>query len=379
MKKAKKKGQWKQYLTLVPFLLIGAVCGVMMVRYLDRIVTPGSSVGAEPLSLFALFFLMYIGIFLQIIVHEAGHLVFGLLTGYRFSSFRIMNFMWIKQDGKLRFRRLSIAGTSGQCLMAPPELVDGRLPYVLYNLGGSLMNVLFSLLCLLILLVSSSVFLDTVMGMFAIFGFAFALINGIPMRLGTIDNDGYNALSLGKDPAALRAFWIQMKISEQTSLGVRLKDMSAEWFEIPADEAMGNSMVGALGVFAANRLMDAQNFSAADKLMAHLLGLESGIVGLYKSLMICDRIYCELIGQNRPEAVTGMLKKEQIKFMKSMKTYPSVLRTEYALALLSEQDEKKAQHILAQFEKCSRTHPYPNDIQSERELMQIAEQVRKSL
>ena len=379
MKKENKKGQWKQVLALVPFLLIGAICGVMMVRYLDRIVTPGSSMGTEVLSMLALFLLMYVGIFLQIIVHEAGHLVFGLLTGYRFSSFRIMNFIWVKQNGNLHFRRLSIAGTGGQCLMVPPDLVDGRLPYVLYNLGGSLMNVLFSGLCLLIAVICTSAFLDTVLGMFSIIGFAFALINGIPMRMGTIDNDGYNALSLGKEPAALRAFWLQMKISEQTSAGVRLKDMPADWFEVPTDEAMANSMIGALGVFAANRMMDAHDFSEADRLMEHLLRLKSGIVGLYKSMMTCDRIYCELISENRPEVVTGMLTKDQKKFMKSMKTYPSVLRTEYALALLSEQNEMKTAQLLSQFEKMAKTYPYPSDIASERELMQLALEHKNSL
>lgn len=352
---------------------------MMIVWFVERSASADRSAAEEILSMFSLLILMYVGIFLQIIVHEAGHLIFGLMSGYRFSSYRIMNFMWVKQDGKLHVRRLSIAGTSGQCLMAPPDLKDGKVPYVLYNLGGSLMNIFFSALCVLLMLIVPGFFLDTVFGMCAIIGFAFALINGIPMRMGPVDNDGYNALSLGKDPAALRAFWLQMKISEQTAAGVRLKDMPAEWFEIPEDEAMGNSMIGALGVFAANRMMDEHDFSAADKLMEHLLSLPSGIVPLYRRMMVCDRMYCELIAENRSEVVANMLTKEQKKFMKSMKTFPSVLRTEYALALLSDRDENKAAQVLSRFEKIARTYPYPSDIQSERELMQIAADQKNSL
>ena len=63
--------------------------------------------------------------FLQIVVHEAGHLVFGLLTGYQYSSFRIGSFMWVKLDGKIRLKRYSMSGTGGQCLMAPPDMADG--------------------------------------------------------------------------------------------------------------------------------------------------------------------------------------------------------------------------------------------------------------
>ena len=48
-------------------------------------------------------------------------------------------------------------------------------------------------------------------------GFGFALINGIPLRLGAINNDGCNARELGKDPEALRSLWVQLKITEQAA------------------------------------------------------------------------------------------------------------------------------------------------------------------
>lgn len=85
---------------------------------------------------------IYIVFLLQIIIHEAGHLVFGLLTGYRYSSFRIGSFMWVEENGKIRFKRLSLAGTGGQCLMSPPDMIDGKIPFVLYNLGGSFLNII---------------------------------------------------------------------------------------------------------------------------------------------------------------------------------------------------------------------------------------------
>ena len=68
--------------------------------------------------------------YISIIVHEAGHLAFGLMSGYTFSSFRIGSLMWIKQDRKIKLRRLSIAGTGGQCLMTPPEEKNGKNPVV---------------------------------------------------------------------------------------------------------------------------------------------------------------------------------------------------------------------------------------------------------
>lgn len=60
--------------------------------------------------------------FICVIVHEAGHLVCGLLTGYGFVSFRIFSFTFIREAGRLRVKRFAIAGTGGQCLLSPPEV-----------------------------------------------------------------------------------------------------------------------------------------------------------------------------------------------------------------------------------------------------------------
>ncbi len=131
----KKKIAWQQYIGVVFFMLIGAVCGLLMVKYVDETAQAGKTIAEEFLSLCGMFIIMYVAIFAQMIIHEAGHLVFGLLSGYQFSSFRIMSFMWVKENGQMKLRRLSVAGTGGQCLMAPPEPVDGNIPVVLYNLG----------------------------------------------------------------------------------------------------------------------------------------------------------------------------------------------------------------------------------------------------
>jgi hypothetical protein len=64
-----------------------------------------------------------------------------------------------------------------------------------------------------------------------------------------------------------------------------------------------------------------------------------------------------------------MLNNEQKKFMKQMKNFPSVLRTQYVHALLCENDTAKAENIKMQFENIAKTYPYPNDVQAERELM----------
>lgn len=368
----KKKKAWQQYMGITFMMLIGVVCGVFMGAYIER--SGSKSLYEEILSLAGLFIGMYVALFVHTIIHEAGHLIFGLLSEYGFSSFRIGSFMWMKENETIQFRRLSVAGTGGQCLMSPPDREDGKIPVILYNLGGAISNMIAGVLFLgLFFAVQDIPIFSTLMLIFAVAGFMAAMINGIPMRMGTVDNDGYNVFSLTRNAQARRSFWVQLKVNEQLARGIRLKDMPDEWFAVPADEAMKNSMVAVMGVFACNRLMDAENFEEADKLMAHMLAIESGMTGLHRKLLVCDRMYIELIGENRKDVLNRMLGKEQKQFMKQMKNFPSVLRTEYVYALLCERNIEKAQNIKVRFEKWAKRYPYPNDVKFERVLMEKAE------
>lgn len=372
-KNKKKKFPWQTALVFLVFVALGGFCGVMIARHMDTISTPDQTMG-ESLVLFAgMILVLYALLFLQIVVHEGGHLIFGLLSGYRFLSFRVGSFMWIKLEGKLRFKRLSLAGTGGQCLMDPPDMVDGKLPVVLYNLGGSILNLISALLCAgLFVLTQDLAFWPIVFLMAALIGVIYALINGIPLRMGAVDNDGHNALSLGKDPAALRSFWIQMKMAALQAQGVRLKDMPEEWFELPEEEGMKNSLVAVLAVFRCNRLMEEHKFQAAREEMTKLVSGENALMGIYQNLLTCDLIYCECLFENRPDRLERMLTKGQKKFMKNMKKFPSVLRTQYAYALLGEGDQAKAEKIRKEFEKVGKSYPYPIEWEGERELMDLA-------
>ncbi|MCR4722519.1 MAG: hypothetical protein K5629_01925 [Eubacteriales bacterium] len=206
----------------------------------------------------------------------------------------------------------------------------------------------------------------------AVIGLAFALMNGLPVKMGPVNNDGMNALDLSRSVEAVRAFWIQIRVNEQTSKGIRLKDMPDEWFEVPSDESMKNGINATLGVLACSRLMDQHRFEEADTLIERLLSGQNGIVGLYRNLMICDRMYVEMISENRKEILDGMRSDELLTIMKAMKTYPSVLRTEYLYALLVEKDPQKAEKAMVKFDQCAESYPYPVEIEGERELITLA-------
>lgn len=366
--KVKKKDSGsKIYMSIM--LLAGIVCGGIAGVLLARVEDQGLEFWQ---GMVAMILAIYGAMLIQIIVHEAGHLVFGLISGYEFSSFRIGNMMVLKEDGKIRLRRFSIAGTAGQCLMSPPDLVDGKMPVVLYNLGGCIFNLIVSVIFGVLACVSGEnpiAFLVYVA--FAVIGIAFALTNGIPLMVGPISNDGHNAMSLGKNPKAMQAFWLQLKVNNEQAKGKRLKEMPESWFPVPADEDLGNGLIVALGVFRVSWLMDQLRLEEAVEYMEELLNKGTGIIGLHRSLLMNERIFCELVAKANVNEAMNLHNEEHEKFVKSMKNTPSVIRTEYAYALLAEKDEKKAEELLARFEKVAKTYPYPREIEGERELLSL--------
>ena len=376
----KQTGQGPQLFALVVFGSIGVICGRSVVTYTDYWLGADAPLFLHFAVLALLLLNLFVAMFLQTVIHESGHLIFGLLSGYRFSSFRIGNFMLLNDGNKMVIRRHSLAGTGGQCLMVPPQMHGGKMPVLLYNLGGPIMNLVTgAVFCALYFAVPAGSPLEPFFTMAAVYGIGFALINGIPMRFAAVDNDGYNAISLKKNPAALQAFWTQLTVNGENAKGIRLKDMPENWFKMPAKEEMHNSFIAAQAVLCSSRLLDQHRFDEATELLDRLLALDSGLIGIHRNLLVCDRIYLELILKNRKEVLDSLLSDAHRKFIKSMRKFPSVIRTEYACALLVQKDIDKAKEFALLFEKVAKSFPYPSDIQAERELMAFANQAAKEV
>lgn len=367
-KAQKKKMNLGGVIGLVVMLLVGFAAGFIGAEAINA--TTGGDDKLFFINLFVMLGGLYLAFFLQIILHEGGHLVCGLLTGYQFVSFNVFGLIWQKgPDGKLRMGRMQIAGAGGQCLMAPPAYNGGDFPFTLYNLGGVLANLLTAAVFGLLAWAVPVMWLRILLIMETVVGVAFALMNGLPVPVAAIQNDGKNLLCIRKDEHARRAFWVQMAIAAEMARGVRLKSMPEEWFAAFPAAAMDNPIVSAVAVMNTSRRMDELNFAAAETEIRALLAREKGILGLYKMTMGCDGAVCELIAGRPADLTESLSTKENQQLMKAMKAHPTILRTQYALALLKDSDPAKAEKLLAAFETAAKKHPNPQEIDGEREIL----------
>ena len=302
---------------------------------------------AYTLALIFRLMMLMLGAYAQIILHEAGHLLFGLRTGYRFLSFRIGNRMIQKTESGYRWYRYTLAGTAGQCLLIPPA--DPNAPAVLYLLGGGLMNlftaVLFGVLfaCVPLPPLVASFCLGC-----ALFGLFFAVTNLVPMQMGFVLNDGATVRDILRSPLARRCLWTQLAVNAQEAAGVRLKDQPDAWFTLPPDADYHSTNTSAIGVFAENRLMDAYRFADARAQIDFLLGDSVTLIPIYRTLLMLDRIYLDIL-EKRPPDLSVLQAPDTVAFLKAMRNFPSVLRTQYAVALYRG-DEAEQRRLLTQFQ-----------------------------
>ncbi|MBQ4426193.1 MAG: M50 family metallopeptidase [Oscillospiraceae bacterium] len=314
---------------------------------------------------FLLFFAAYLGYavlaaliyFASTLLHEAGHLIFGLLTGYGFVSFRVGNLMLVRTSDGLRFRRFSLAGTGGQCLLSPPERSDGKKPVHLYNLGGVIMNMILAVVFFALFLRFGGTFFILV---FLINAFM-ALRNGIPSSLGGVPNDGANGVSMLRDERSIDALWLQLRVNRAQMEGLRLRDMPDEWFTLEGD--MENALFTSCYVFRENRALDMHDFETAEKLCDELLAKK--IIELYRMYLMCDKLFLSAL-RGEPEE-----KFLDLNYFKAFLKQPviSAARTNYAVARLVTFDEAEAQRSLEVFEKIAKAYPAAGDIALERELI----------
>ena len=367
MKKRSKK-TFGYFFSIIVYTIIGLLCGIICG---GKILTLTDSYNFLVLEVSFLLILL-LGIYLHVILHEGGHLVFGLLTGYTFVSFRISSFMLIKTGDGLKLKRYSIAGTGGQCLMSPPPLNDdGTFPYALYNLGGSISNAAFSTLALLIYLAADKEsFFSVFLIMFTIIGYGMALLNGIPLRMGEINNDGYNALNLGNSPLALRSLWLQLRINADMALGKRLKDINPEWFFMPDD--LSDAITAGYASFVLSRELDKLNLDKAYEYGTYILENSEGLLGVHETAIKAELLYIELLGR-RDGVTIDRLYNDVRKSLKASRISPSSARIMYAFELIYNGDKAAADRYLGLFEKAVCTYPNAGVIESERELLSLVD------
>ena len=347
----------KTLLKIIGGLLIGILIGLLfstagIVLFTDKSLEEVISAfgklqpGEGLLSIITGIGALIVSLFLLVTIHEGGHLVCGLLSGYRFVSFRLFNLTVIRSEGKLRVKHFAVAGTGGQCLLSPPDLPLKDIPVVWYNFGGILATIAAGLIVLPLLwihtlppLLYESVVIFLLTDLFLI------LTNGIPMQTGGIGNDASNIIMLRKNETSKRALMLQLRSNALIQEGVRPKDMPAEWFVTEGEPDYRNPLEVSIPLMEASRLIDEMKWDEAHAAFGRIYIHKAELMPLYTLETACELVFTSLVTGDTDRA----RELYDTKLKRYIETYRKVMSSKErilcAVALHLENDPGKARSI----------------------------------
>ena len=300
--------------------------------------------------LFAPLFILGIAfIYLAIVVHEFGHLIFGLMSGYRFSSLRLFSLVWFKENGKIKFK-VSKSITAGQCLMKPVS-DEGKFRFILYNLGGGLLNLVFMGIAIAVTIALGN--FNPILILFSYAQFCIALLGLVPMNFGA-PNDAMNVLKAVRSKEAKHGMFLIFYVNSELMDGKRMRDFDDEIFAVSESADFCNHFVAYIVMCESARLYDMGEY---DKSIEQYDRLNiNNLQTFYRNSVNLDIIYYHIM--HKPDYE----KAKKIYADKKMKPYlkfnlPSVFRISAAYEYFINEDKEKSMIYLRKAEKATENSP----------------------
>ncbi|MBL1229262.1 hypothetical protein IW492_08450 [Enterococcus sp. BWB1-3] len=268
---------WQRFGMFTIMILFGAVIG----RYLGYSVGSGELTGREIFQLLLLTVIFYI---IHIVIHEAGHGLFGFLTGYKLVSYRIFSFIWIWQEnGKVIFRRQKVPGTLGQCLMSPPAYQRGKYPFRLYLMGGVMVN--------LIATVIAGIFFAPVSlwgSCFVVVGLFIIVTNGIPMGF----NDGMSIMLASASEEQQYLLYLQFEVNDQMMKGKTYRELPDSYFSDVPEIPKRTYFNDYLSFLQVGRALDCRQWRIYKTKLEEIWRHKEDIISLYQIELKKELLFC---------------------------------------------------------------------------------------
>lgn len=323
------------------------------------------------------YFLILIVFVFQIIIHEAGHCIAALISGYDFVSFRIFSFMLAKYEDGFKLKRFSVPGTAGQSLMAPPSWKDGKFPYRFYLAGGVILNTISGVF---LVLLAIYIGLDQYWGRFsmvsALLAFFSALQNGNPMKINGMSNDGYDMKQAARGENNRRVLRDILDFNARLQREELISEIPKSWLRYSDEEMLENlDDKGYLGLLNSKLmfLMDAGELEQA-YLLVDLMVQQDHLVSIIRNELLCEKLYLELVLKQRPSEIENLYNSDLKKYInQTKKVLLSKRRVLYAYHKLWTKDESKAVSEKNAFNRLAKKYPILGELLLEKNLMEAVD------
>lgn len=337
-------------------------CGVLIAAFMVEAEKQGHN------ALFALVFgmLVYAGVnTFHIFAHETGHMIFGMLTGYKFISIRFGNIIFVNTESGIKIRKYEVSGTGGQCLMMSPEKPLEEMPVFWYNMGGCIVNIVLCAVAALIFnfLTTDNLFINMFFVSFIIMGMNVGAVNALP--LSELGADGANAIMLVRNINARKAFINSLIMTKTLSEGKSINELPESFFEFDRSIPLDNILVTSQAVTYFNKLFCDRRFDEALEAGEYIIENAKSISSLREGSLLANIVFIYMV-HLKNFTYAGELYNKYKKKIKQTFSLINGQRFYYAYYKLYVRDDKKAGKSLRNFESIAKNYPYRYDLDIER-------------
>ena len=367
-----KKKKDQKIIFLLTAFFIGCFGGGLVAGKIIKHISPSSLAlsGADKTAMVITACVsLFISYLLIIIIHEAGHLVFGLLSGYKYLLFRVGSLTLIKRNNKFEFKKMSIKGTAGQCVLMPPESKEPeKVPFFLYHAGGGIFNILTALITFPIAFSINGIIIRTFLLVLGAMSLVIGFTNLIPMII-QVPNDGYNIMMMQRNPAERVAIYKTLKVNGLLFNGMTLSQISPELLNLGSE----GFYKAAEELLKGQALMDKMDYEGAEKILSEAASDDK--IKYYQLESLSELMFCKIMNGASAEEIEKIYDQELAKYITSAgKTFISKRRLMYAYQLLIKHDAEAAEKEYQAAMKLKDTYPIEGEIISE---LKLINEIRK--
>jgi hypothetical protein len=223
--------------------------------------------------------------------------------------------------------------------MYPPKRrKDGSFPFVLYNLGGGINNLIFSLPFVIPLCLAQGIYAQIISFILLLSGVLTAATNIIPMSIG-LQNDGMNVKSMLKGKYMREAFYLQLQVNAELSDGKQVSEYLPQTFKLPDDADSTNMLTAFVSLMSYYQQIAIFDFDAAEKILASMEEKSADYLPAIYNIIAAERLFFMVLRHCPPEEIASVYEQTRL-FLSIAKTDVSIQRVRYVYEAFLSDEEK---------------------------------------
>lgn len=301
--------------------------------------------------------LYYIVYFASIIIHELGHLIFGLKAKLSFVSFNVYKYTFYIADNKLNFKKDTvIPDVLGYCNMSFDKGKKySKKSMILYFMGGIIFNLILVFISIILLVCTNNIYLKHVYILIITVNSYLAIYNAIPATIksggGT---DALNMIYYLSDEEYINTLSRLNVLQSMLAKGCKLKDIDKNLLCKPDTFKTNSDVLNAL--FYVDYLCSNEKYYEASEYAKKILKEAKDFVSKPNMISLkLSLISCIFYTNDNLDEIKELWNEEIKKYLDFIgKIVPVGIAYNYLYATLIEKNEENSKKYLNQFQQLNK-------------------------